>query len=97
VTIPNVDVEHTNRKAQTMEELKGDYEIAKLKLNELVRLRRSKKIDTEIVKAKISVLKLEIKMLNLEREEEGTCIPSPNVFYPKQGTQLGGIPINETR
>jgi len=70
VTIPNVDVEHTNRKAQTMEELKGDYEIAKSKLDELERLRRSKKIEMEIVRAKISVLKLETKMPNLEREED---------------------------
>ncbi len=54
-----------------MEELKGDYKVATSKLYELERLRRSKKIDfdSEIVKAKIAVLRLEIRMVNLEREE----------------------------
>ena len=53
-----------------MNELKDFHEIALSKLYELERLRRSKKIDAEIVRAKIGVLKLEIKMVNLEREED---------------------------
>ena len=43
-----------------MNELKDLHEIALSKLYELERLRRSKKIDAEIVRAKIGVLKLEI-------------------------------------
>ena len=53
-----------------MNELKDLHEIALSKLYELERLRRSKKIDAEIVRAKIGVLKLEIRMVNLEREED---------------------------
>jgi len=72
VTIPNVDVEHSDGKEhkQTMNELKDLLEIALSRLYELESTRRNKAVDAEIVRAKIGVLKLKIKMVNLEREED---------------------------
>jgi len=53
-----------------MNELKDLLEIALSKIYELESLRRNKTVDAEIVRAKICVLKLKIKMVNLEREED---------------------------
>ncbi len=55
---------------QTQEELEEEYENAKSWLDELESARRSKKIDVEVARAKVRVLKLKIIMVNLEREKE---------------------------
>jgi hypothetical protein len=57
-----------------MEELKRDYEIAKLRLYDLLGASSdnySRTIDMEVVRAKVDMLvKVEINMLNLRKEEE---------------------------
>ena len=60
----------TEAHKQTQEELEEEYENAKSWLDELESARRSKKIDVEVARAKIRVLKLKIIMVNLEREKE---------------------------
>ena len=50
--------------------MEEEYENAKSWLDELESARRSKKIDVEVARAKVRVLKLKIIMVNLEREKE---------------------------